>query len=90
MVEFGGMEIAFDGKQRYDLDLAYATTIHSSQALSIQALLFQSLLHIHICLVEILFTPQSLEGNNKFVLLEKLQPLKKRLLNIKKILGGQP
>ena len=31
MVEFGGVEIAYDGKQRFELDLAYATTIHSSQ-----------------------------------------------------------
>ena len=31
MVEFDGQEIAFEGLQKYDLDLAYATTIHSSQ-----------------------------------------------------------
>jgi len=31
MVEFDGVEIAYDGLQRFDLDLAYATTIHSSQ-----------------------------------------------------------
>ncbi len=31
MVEFDGAEIAFNGLQRFDLDLAYATTIHSSQ-----------------------------------------------------------
>ena len=31
MVEFEGSEIAFDNLQRFDLDLAYATTIHSSQ-----------------------------------------------------------
>ena len=31
MVEFNGEEVAYDGKQRFDLDLAYATTVHSSQ-----------------------------------------------------------
>ena len=31
MVEFDGTEIEFDGLQRYDLELSYATTIHSSQ-----------------------------------------------------------
>lgn len=31
MVEFDGVEIAYNGIQRFDLDLAYATTIHSSQ-----------------------------------------------------------
>lgn len=31
MVEFDGVEIEYDGLQRFDLDLSYATTIHSSQ-----------------------------------------------------------
>ena len=31
MVEIDGKEISYDGRQRFDLDLAYATTIHSSQ-----------------------------------------------------------
>ena len=31
IVEFDGREVSFDAKQRYDLELAYATTIHSSQ-----------------------------------------------------------
>ena len=31
MVQFDGVEIEYDGRQRFDLDLSYATTIHSSQ-----------------------------------------------------------
>ncbi len=50
MVEFDGVEIEYDGLQRFDLDLSYATTIHSSQGSEYPAVIIPVVsAHVPIC-----------------------------------------
>ena len=69
MVEFNGEEVAYDGKQRFDLDLAYATTVTSIKVLN--TLVFVPIVssHSHMLSRNLIYTAIH-EVKNKFALLD--------------------
>ena len=88
MVEFDGVEIAYDGLQRFDLDLAYATTIHSSQGSEYPGVIIPVVSsHAHMLSRNLIYTAITRE-RHKSVLSARSKPLKMRWRNIKRILGG--
>ena len=88
MVEFDGVEIAYDGLQRFDLDLAYATTIHSGLGSEYPGVIIPIVSSHTICLVVILFIRPSQEVSHRSVSSAKSKHLKKHWPNTKKISDG--
>ena len=84
MVEFGGMEIAFDGKQRYDLDLAYATTIHSSQGSEYPGVIIPVVAsHTHMLSRNLIYTAVT-RGKQQVCLVGEVAAFKKALAQYQK------
>ena len=85
IVEFDGREVSFDAKQRYDLELAYATTIHSSQGSEYPGVIIPIVsAHSHMLSRNLIYTAIT-RGKSQVCLTEKRKFLVKRLNNLQKI-----
>ena len=88
MVEFNGEEVAYDGKQRFDLDLAYATTVHSSQGSEYPGVIVPIVSsHSHMLSRNLIYTAIT-RGKNKFALLDSQMLLSVHWPCTLKILDG--
>ena len=84
MVEFDGTEIAFDGKQRLELDLAYATTIHSSQGSEYPGVIIPVVAaHAHMLSRNLIYTAIT-RGKRQVCIVGELAALEKALAQYQK------
>ena len=84
MVEFDGTEIAFDGKQRLELDLAYATTIHSSQGSEYPGVIIPVVAaHAHMLSRNLIYTAIT-RGKQQVCIVGELAALEKALAQYQK------
>ena len=88
MVDFDGQEIAFDGLQRYDLDLAYATTIHSSQGSEYPGVIMPiTAAHGHMLSRNLIYTAIT-RGKKQVCIVGEVAALEKHLRNFQRIFVG--
>jgi len=84
MVEFDGVEIAYDGLQRFDLDLAYATTIHSSQGSEYPGVIIPVVAaHAHMLSRNLIYTAIT-RGKRQVCIVGELAALEKALAQYQK------
>ena len=88
MVEFDGVEIAYDGLQRFDLDLAYATTIHSSQGSEYPGVIIPVVSsHAHMLSRNLIYTAIT-RGKAQVCIVGEIKALEKALAQYQKDFSG--
>lgn len=84
MVDFEGSEIAFDNFQRFDLDLAYATTIHSSQGSEYPGVIIPIVsAHAHMLSRNLIYTAIT-RGKGQVCIVGEIAALEKALAQFQK------